>query len=330
MAKGKNQRLKLLYLSRLFSRETDEVNGLTMAEIIEKLSEEEIDASRKSIYEDIKALNDFGMDIKMDKDGNRSLYHEVSRDFDLAELKMLVDAVQSSRVITAKQSRDLIKKIEDNLCSKFEAKQLNRQVYVLNRIKSQNESLFLSVDAILTSISNNKKITFKYFMWDIKGEKVFRKDGALYKISPWALCWEDENYYLIAYDSEDEKIKYYRVDKMIQVKEIDEPRDGYEKYREIDLSTYTDKRFRMFDGKVKTVELIAKNHMSNVIFDTFGRDIFTRPYDEEHFKAGVEVAVTGQFYGWIFGLGEDVKIVGPKEVVEEYKFYLSKNIKNYK
>lgn len=330
MAKGKNQRLKLLYLSRLFQRETDEANGLTMTEIINKLSAEEIDASRKSIYEDIKALNDFGMDIKMDKDGNKSLYHAVSRDFELAELKMLVDAVQSSRVITAKQSKDLIKKIEDNLCSKYEAKQLNRQVYVLNRIKSQNESLFLSVDAILTAISNNKKITFKYFMWDTKGKKVYKKDGALYKISPWALCWEDENYYLIAYDSEGEKIKYYRVDKMIRVKETDEARDGFEKYKEIDLSTYTDKRFRMFDGKVKKVELMAKNYMSNVIFDTFGREIFTMPYDEDHFKAGVEVAVTSQFYGWIFGLGEDVKIVGPEEVVDEYKSYLSKNINIYK
>lgn len=329
MAKGKNQKLKLLYLSRIMKKETDDEHGLTMPEIIQKLSEYDIDAHRKSLYEDIELLNDFGIEIIKDKIGNKTYYKCGQREFEAAELKVLVDAVQSSRMITAKKSRELITKIEENLSSKYAAKNLNREVYVLNRVKSDNESIYITVDQILTAENENKNIAFQYFKWNIKGDRELKHGGQKYRVSPWTLVWDDENYYLIAYDIEAEKIKHFRVDKMLKVELLDETRAGKSEYEKIDTSTYADKLIKMYEGEIKTVKLISKNELANVVFDSFGKDIFPRKEDEEHFKVSVDVAVTKQFFGWIFGLGGGIKIEGPEEVVEEYKNYLEKNLELY-
>ena len=216
MSKSSNQKLKLIYLLKIFNEETDEEHGLTMPEIIMRLSSYGVKAERKSIYDDIEELCLAGYDIEKETSGNRTLYYFADRRFELPELKLLVDAVQSSRFITRKKSEKLIGKIE-GLASRYDARRLSGNVHVANRIKNMNESIYYIIDDIQRALTEDKKITFKYFRWNARGEKELRHDGQLYKVSPWALTWDDENYYLVAYDDSSEMIKHYRVDKMISM-----------------------------------------------------------------------------------------------------------------
>ena len=197
MAKSSNQKLKLIYLARILQEKTDEEHGLTMQQLIDELARYDVKAERKSIYDDIDALSYIGMDVLKETSGGKTEYKLVSRTFELAELKLLVDAVQSSKFITRKKSESLIRKIE-GLASTYQARKLARNVHVANRIKTMNESIYYTVDDIHSAIYQGKKITFQYFKWNEKGEKALRRDGKVYKVSPWALTWDDENYYLIA------------------------------------------------------------------------------------------------------------------------------------
>ena len=214
---GGNQKIKILYLMNILLENTDDLHGLTLDEITEKLSAYGIDAERKTLYDDFEVLRTFGMDIDKRKESKLVRYYVLSRNFELSELKLLVDAVQSSKFITRKKSLELIKKLEQ-FSSVYQAQQLNRQVYVANRIKTMNESIYYTVDEIHEAISANKKISFQYFRWNEKKEKVLSHDGKIYSVSPFALTWDDENYYMIAYDSEVEKIKHFRVDKNAEIK----------------------------------------------------------------------------------------------------------------
>lgn len=329
MAKGTNQKLKLIYLMKILLEKTDENHSMTMAEIISALEAYDISAERKSIYSDIENLRQYGMDIIGEKTDRAFSYYVASRDFELAELKLLVDSVQAAKFITAKKSRELIKKIE-NLASKHQASQLQRQVYVSERAKTHNEKVFYNVDEIHSAIGANAQITFQYFQWDVNKQMVLRKDGALYEVSPWALSWDDENYYLIAYDSKENKIKHFRVDKMLNITITNKKREGKEYFKEFDMAVYAKKMFGMFDGKEQVVKLMCANYLAGVIIDRFGKEVSLVKVDEEHFTANVKVAVSRQFLTWVMSLGEDAKIIGPEPVLAQVEEEVDRLVRQYK
>lgn len=328
MPKGTNQKLKLIYLIKIMLERTDEEHGLTMPEILEALEAYDVSAERKSIYNDFETLRTLGIDVVQEQQGKTYLYHVASRQFELAELKLLVDAIQSSKFITEKKSKQLIKKLE-GFASCYEAKQLQRQVYVSGRIKTMNESIYYNVDEIHNAIASNKKIRFQYFQWNIKKETELRKSGQFYEISPWALSWDNENYYMIGYDSEAKRIKHYRVDKMLKSTCIEEEREGKELFNEFDIATYTRKSFGMYGGEEQSVKLEFDNNLVGVVIDRFGKDIIIAPADQSHFTVNVNVAVSDQFLGWVFALGDGAKILGPENVVEQMKELMKKAIKKY-
>lgn len=323
MARGNNQKLKLMYIAKIFMEETDENNGITTPELIEKLKLYGIAAERKSIYTDIEELQNFGMDIYSEKEGKYLKHHLGSRQFELAELKLLVDSIQSAKFITEKKSNELIKKLE-SLISKNEAKQLQRQVYISGRVKTMNESIYYNVDKLHTAIGRNSQITFQYFQWNTKKEMELRRDGKRYEISPWGLIWEDEYYYLIGYETESDKIKHFRVDKMLKINIVEKEREGKDKFEAFGIPDYSKKYFGMYDGKEEHVGIELKNHLVGVMIDRFGKDIMLLKTDDEHVKTYVDVAVSTQFLGWVIGLGADVKIISPQNVVDQMKETLSK------
>ena len=326
MPKGTNNKFKLYRLAQIMLEKTDDEHYITMPEIMAALEEYEITADRKTIYADLRDLEQFGIEVEGEPVGNRYHYHVVSRSFELPELKLLVDAIQSSKFITERKTNALIKKLE-TLVSKYDAMKLQRQVYVSGRIKTMNESIYYTVDAIHNAISENKKIKFQYFQWNVKKEMELRKGGEFYHISPWGLSWDDENYYLVGYDSESQSIKHYRVDKMLRIQMTEEMREGKEHFKKLDMADYTKKSFGMFGGKEQQVKLLVKNELANVIIDRFGKDIMIIPADREHFTTNV--TVRGHFFGWIMSLGEGVKIVGPDEVVEQMKAEIERLKKQY-
>lgn len=319
MPRSDKQKLKLMYLIKLFEERTDVSHGLSMTDIIEALSEEGITAERKSIYADISALNEFGFDIVKDNEGKACVYKLVERDFEIAELKLLVDAVQSSKFITESKSNKLIKKIE-GLASNNEAKSLHRQVYVANRIKTTNESVYYNVDDIQKAISENHKVSFQYFQWNPNKEKELRHNGMRYEISPWALTWDDENYYMVGYDSKERKIKHYRVDKMLKIEIMtDSKREGKALFKDMDMAVYSKKIFGMFGGVEETVVLECKNGISGVIIDRFGTEVDIIKRSADSFTVRVNVQISPQFLGWVFSLGENIKIISPDSVIKRMR-----------
>ena len=333
MARSSRQKQKLLYLQKIMLEKTDETHGLTINEIIEALATYGIKSERKSLYDDLNILEMFGIDICKTRTSTVR-YYVGNRDFQLAELKLLVDAIQSSKFITRKKSLELIGKLE-KLASQNEAKQLQQQVFVTNRVKTVNEKIYYNVDPIHNAITNDRQITFKYCMWQLNfgGEKKIiktaRKDGAVYRVSPWALCWDDENYYLIAYDNDSEMIKHYRVDKMESIEITDEKRDGITIYEKFDIAGYSKRVFSMFGGEEADVELSVNNSLIGVIVDRFGSDIFVTKESETTFIVKIKVMLSPQFYAWVFGLGDKVKILSPKKAIKEYSEKLSKTFLMY-
>lgn len=327
MPRSPKQKQKLLYLQKYFNEKTDEKHLVNSSRLIEYLSENDISAERKSIYDDIEALNSFGMDI-VRSGGAKGGYFLASRDFELPEVKLLVDVVQSSKFITTKKSRELIKKLE-KLVSENDAKQLQRQVVVTDRNKTANESIYYAVDIIHEAIAEDKTISFQYFEWDINKQMKLRKDGGLYKVSPWLLLWDDQNYYLVAYDDNAGFIKHYRVDKMLNLCVVDEKRTGKEEFEKIDVAAYSNRTFSMFAGQEKTVQLLCENMMTGVMVDRFGRDVAIRKYDDEHILVRVNIQVSPQFFGWLTGLSGKAKIYGPEDVVAEYKEYMQNILSDY-
>lgn len=322
MAKSPNQKLKLLYIVRMLSEYTDETHLLTTQDIIDKLEANDISAERKSIYDDIAQLTEYGYDIIQVRSRTAGGYYLASREFELAELKLLVDAVQSSRFITVKKSRELIKKLE-RLAGRHEARQLQRQVYVSGRVKTENESIYYNVDTIHKAIQDNVRIQFTYLEWTLNRELLPRKSGRQYIVSPWALLWQDENYYLAAYDSDAAVMKHYRVDKMGQVKLTQESRTGMEQFEKVDLAEYTKQTFGMFGGEQETVTLEMTNRLIGVVMDRFGKEAEIRTKEADTFMVRIKVVVSGQFFGWLAGIGEEAVIAAPAAVQDRYMQWLT-------
>lgn len=320
MARSCNQKEKILFLMKLFQEETDAVHPLSRKQLEEKLMEYGIQTERKSLYHDIETLKKFGLDIAYKKERPEG-YYLASHKFELAELKLLVDAVQSSRFITERKSNSLIRKIE-SMASKYEAKQLQRQVVVADRIKAMNESIYYNVDKIHAAIALNQQILFRYFEWTTEKTTRLKKGGNPYQVSPWALTWDDENYYLIGFDVDAGILKHFRVDKMLDIEMLEEPRVGKEEFGRFDLAHYTKKTFGMFGGEEETLRIRFHNKYIGVVIDRFGKDVSVRPDGEDCFAARVDVAVSEQFFGWLTGLGKGVKILSPVYVADMYLDFL--------
>lgn len=331
MPKAYNQKLKILYLMDFLLRETDEDHAVSMKEILEELEKKEIPAARKSVYNDLAMLKEYGLDIEYRKERPEG-YYIASRTFELPELKLLVDAIQASKFITEKKSRELIKKIE-GLLNQHQAGQLKRQVYVADRVKTMNESIYYNVDQIHSAISKDAKITFEYMKWTIdekrKSAPRLTGNGKKYEISPWALSWTQENYYLIGYDKKSDVLKHFRVDKMASIKLLDGPRDGKERFGNFDLAGYSKKMFGMFSGKEETVKIRFPEHLLGVIIDRFGKEVPIRKEKDGYYIARISVFLSEQFFGWLTGLGKSVIIIGPESVKEEYQHFLEGIIKSY-
>lgn len=321
------QKMKTLCLMQILLQRTDEKHMMTANDLAAALQEYGFKAERKSIYADVEALQQFGMDIVQQKGSNPG-YYVASRNFELPELKLLVDAVQSSKFITAKKSEELIRKLE-GMTSKYEAQQLQRDVFIYNRPKTENETIYYNVDQIHCALHCNAKISFQYAEWTTKKELQLKKNGALYMVSPWSLTWDDENYYLIAYDEKADCIKHYRVDKMQKISILDDCRIGKEKFMDFDLAAFAKKTFGMYGGYDETVTLLCHNNLIGVMLDRFGQDVPLVPVDDAHFYVKPLVAVSQQFYGWLTGLGNMVQLAGPEHVKAEYKEYLEEILKNY-
>lgn len=329
MAKSANQKLKLLYLLKILTEQSDEEHCLSTQALIDALAGYGIKAERKSIYDDIAQLTDFGYDIALVKARTGGGYYLAGREFELAELKLLVETVQASRFLTAKKSRELISKIE-KLASKAQAGQLQRQVYVANRIKTANESIYYIVDDIHRAIQRNEQISFQYLEWNLDKALVPRKGGKTYRVSPWALTCKDENYYLIAHDEEEEKIKHFRVDKLGYIKVLEGvKRQGAELFERFDIADYANKTFGMYGGREEMITLEFENRLIGVVMDRFGKEVSIRRRDGEHFSVRVSVAVSGQFFGWLTGLGMGAKLAAPQEAVDEYREYLRQVAEQY-
>ncbi len=321
MARTANQKLKLLYLCRYLLRRSDEEHPVTVAQMIDYLARQDIAAERKSVYDDMEALRLFGLDVQTVRVGSATGYFIGEREFQLPELKLLVDSVQSSRFITEKKSLELICKLE-GLASEHQARELNRQVYVRGRIKTMNESIYYNVDEIHAAIDSDRSVTFRYFAWSVDKKRVWRRDGARYEVSPWALMWDNENYYLVAYDHAAGAIKHYRVDKMASIAQTDRSRQGAGAFAKFDMAAYSNTHFGMFSGDVQPVRLAFENELAGPVIDQFGQDVSLVPLDQGHFSVTVNVAVNVQFFGWLSGFGTRARILAPAAAAEEMRRHL--------
>lgn len=328
MAKSSNQKLKQLYLLKILSEYTDENHAMTTRELIEKLAQYNVNAERKSIYSDIEALNTMGFDILNDKNREHYGYYMASRNFELPELKLLVDAVQSSRFITEKKSRELIGKLE-KLCSRYDGVKLQRQVYVSDRLKAENENIYYNIDGIHEAIQNDRQISFRYYEWDAGKKMRFKKEGKRYVVSPYLLVWNDANYYLIAYEVQGGMMKHFRVDKMTDLIQEQEKRCGREAYKEYSPAIYSRKSFQMFGGKETLVTMQCEEEMAGVMIDRFGKEVPMRRLPDGKLLVRTEIMVSAPFYGWIAGMAGKVKITAPLEVAEDAREYLKRILKQW-
>lgn len=332
MPKNPMQNQKLLRLMQIFLQETDEHHGLTMEELLERLTGFGITAERKSIYENIETLNQCGMDILREKRGNHTYYYAASRAFETAELRLLADAVASSRFITAKKSEELLQKLS-GLTSRHLAAGLRRQVHVPSRIKNMNETIFYMVDDLNRAIGENTAVTFCYYDWAAEGKtlrRVPRHEGRRYLVSPWQLLWEDEFYYLIAFDHAAGSIRHYRVDRMGDLTLTDQKREGAEAFKKIRMEDYTARLFGMFGGETRTVTLSFPARLLDVMIDRFGKDLSLRKGEEEgQWQLRAPVIPSLPFYGWLVSLGSEVTLIAPEELKQEYIETLKKEIENH-
>lgn len=326
MPKSSRQKQKILYLAKFFLEETDEAHPATMSDILAYLSRAGIDAERKSIYSDLEELSLFGLDIVTLR-GRGGGYFLGERAFQLPEVRLLVDAVQSSRFLTRKKSEELIKKLR-SLTSRHQSSALSHTVSVSGRIKTMNESIYRNVDAIGAAIEAGCKIRFRYFEWSPDGEKRLRREGAYYTASPFFLIWDNENYYLIAVEEQSGEKRHFRVDKMLNIEETDSPREGKELLGEVSPADYETRSFGMYGGAEERVTLWWSDSLSGVFYDRFGKDVAVRK-DKDGFISSHRLMVSPVFYSFLMGFGGNVKILSPQWVREEFCDLARKSLAPY-
>ena len=320
MSRKEGQKRKLLVLLEILARETDEKHPLSVPQLVEKLQEHGVVAERKSVYDDLNTLNNLP-DTKYEivqQRGRGGGYYMTDAPFELAELKLLVDAVYASKFITARKSKILIDKL-GQFTSRYKQAELDRKVLVSGRIKSTDEKILYTVDALHTAITAGEQVQFKYCDWNLQKKMTPRHDGQLYRVSPWVMVWENGNYYMIAYT--EGRLKHYRVDKMRKVELLpDTEREGAEEYAEFDVNQYMQQMFDMFNGPVRKVTMRCENRLAGAMIDRFGTGVtLVRNPDGDHFNVVVNVQVSPRFYGWVAGFGTGIEILDPPSVRAEMK-----------
>ena len=314
MGRTDKQKLKILYIWDYLQKNSHQDKPVSANELIIMLDRHGIQCERKSIYADIAALQDFGVDI-VHLAGSKGGYYVGQRSFQLPELKLLIDAVQSSRFLTERKSRELIEKL-CSLCNEQDARLMRRDVYVSGRVKSMNETIYYNVDTIQEAIAQNRQITFRYFDWGLNGTRVYRQKS--YTASPYGLCQDNENCYLLAL-SPRHGITSYRVDRMSDIHPKAEDRVPCPELTGKNLTRYALRMFQMYSGDRVAVKLRFHRDLSNAVIDRFGKDTMLLPDGEEHFVFTVEVAVSPLFLSWVMGFGDKARILYPQSVVEECK-----------
>lgn len=328
MARSSNQKQKLLLIRRFLEENSDEEHPVSTAEIIDYLDAMGVSAERKSIYDDLETLLNYGLDLVRVRQGNVTAWYLGSREFELPELRLLVDSVQSSRFLTRKKSLELIGKIE-KLTSVHQARGLRRQVWVKNRIKSMNESIYYLVDDLHAAIDDNEKIRFHYYQYDPSRERQLRHGGAWYEISPYALLWDSENYYLVGYDAAAGIIKHFRVDKIVDLQRTGQAREGAEVFADVDMSAYANAHFGMFSGKTTPVRMEFDNSLAGAVIDRFGTEAMLVPTGDGRFSVTASVAVTEPFFGWLCTFGGLARITAPESAVEAMRRHIESIMEQY-
>lgn len=328
-------KVKLLTVLRIFEQKTDENNPMSADKVAEEVKTRlRIPCSRKGIYDDMDALNDYWdtMDDprRIEKHENGKGYYLTNRPFSSGDVKLMVDAIESSKYLSEKKTLKLIEALQ-KLCPETQVRDMKSQLVVFDRVKSMNEDIHESLGKISSAIAQNQQIRFKYFDYDVNKKRAYRKKGAFYQMSPYELVYTDDNYYLVAYNAEKKCRNTFRVDRMASVAIVLQDREGRELFgdkrkEKLRLQKST---FSMFDGKIETVTMKFRVNMLNAAIDRFGRDVFITPVDKEHFQISVPVAISQQFYGWVFGLGNYVTITAPEHIREEMAKMLENVRKRY-
>lgn len=322
MPRSENQQLRPIYILDHLTKESNEEHPVSTQDIIAMLNRNGIKAERKTIYSDMDKLTTYGFDIIYRK-GKPNGWFIASGKFEIPELKLLVDAVQACKFITLQKSKDLISKLS-SFVSRHDAGLLNRQVYIADRVKTHNETIYIGIDKIHTAIAEKRQIKFLYCEWNINKELQPKHDGKIYTATPYGLQWDDENYYLIAYDEDAGKIKHFRVDKIQRISVTEEKGSFHPEFEDIDLASYARQNFGMFGAEVKRITLSCSNQMVGVVIDRFGKDVIIIKETNSRFKATVSVAVSPQFFGWLAAFAGEINITGPSNVVDEYKAHIKK------
>lgn len=320
----KNVRLRILLVMELLFERTDTGHGVTMAEILAWLENHQVAGERKSIYEDIHALQEYGLNIEYFQEDKT--YRLMERAMELPELKLLVDAVHASKFITKTRANQMVGHIMA-LAGCYHRNELQREVYS-EKPKSQNATGFYSMDVLHEAMTQNRQVTFAYSVWNLEKKLEYKHDGQRYQVSPWLMVWAEENYYLVAYDERAKKFKHFRVDKISDAVVTEEKRNGEDKFRKIDITNYSTSHFGMYGGEAKRVTVLFENALVGVVLDRFGTDIQIIKVDDVHFKTVLPVVVSSQFFGWIFALGSQVRILS-EEVAEQYQKYLTGILDTY-
>jgi len=313
MPKSDNQKLKIFHILDYLERNSNAGHPVRASELIEMLEKRHnILCERKSVYSDIAALQEYGVDI-VSIPGKKGGYYIASRNFELPELKLLIDAVQSSRFLTEKKSRELIEKL-CNQCNEHDARLMRRDVLVSGRVKSMNETIYYNVDAIQDAISQNLQISFRYFDWDLNGKRKYREKD--YTASPYGLCQDNENCYLLAF-SPRHGITSYRVDRMAEIQLLKQTRVPCPELTGKKLTEHANRLFQMYSGEATNVKLRFHRSLINVVIDRFGRDTMLIPDGEDHFVFTVNVAVSPMFLSWVIGFGHKARILYPQSVIDD-------------
>ncbi len=332
MAKNPRQSEKLLRLQQIFLQETDEEHPITMHRIIERLASFGVIAERKSLYENIEVLNRCGCEILSERRGGQTYYYAADRTFELSELRLLADAVSSSRFITERKSNHLLEKL-GSLCSIHQADQLKRRLHIASRIKNMNETILYAVDDLYRAMDENKALSFRYYDWRMAGtkmQKLPRHGGAEYRVSPWQLIWLEENYYLVAFEHEKGQIRHYRVDRMGDLHLLPDPRQGEAEFKERRVEDYLARVFGMFGGEPCAITLSFPERMLEVMVDRFGKEIRPEPLADGRLQIRAQVVPSPPFYGWLVSLGEEVVLEEPSELRQAFLAELKKISKQYK
>ena len=327
MISQNTSRIKLLKIWEILSQETDEEHPMDSAVLIEKLEEMGIPCNRKTLYNDIQVLQDCGYEVMCERK-RFNKYYVSDRSFDLPELHILLDAVQAASFITPKKTKEFVDKLAA-LAGSRSGEVMKRNIVAFNTTKNTNEAIYYTVNEIVCAINKNKKIEFKYFDYDAKHNKVYRKDGTMYKMNPFATVFSNDNYYLLCYNDKHKTIMHFRVDRIDNVKMIDESISPLPKEQSFDVKKHKKELFGMFTGQEEKVSFIVEKSLLDVIFDRFGSNVKLYEQDENHYTFTAEVQISPVFIGWCCAFGQKLKVLGPDNVKEQIKQRLVETIELY-